>query len=141
MKVMIDLNVLLDVIQKREPHFAASAKMLALVAGNKLNAYLPAHCITTLHYIIQKHTDTATANNAIDWVLGKLHIQPERERDFLRARSLPMNDFEDAVVAAIAESSGCVAIITRNVTDFSKSPISAITPEEFLATLSDTSRR
>ncbi len=137
MKVMIDLNVLLDVIQKRKPHFGASAKVLALVASNKLNAYLPAHCLTTLHYIIEKHTDTTTANSAIDWVLGKLNIQPERERDFLRARSLPMNDFEDAVVAAIAESSGCESIITRNVNDFCKSPISPITPEEFLATLAE----
>lgn len=135
MKVMIDLNVLLDVIQKREPHFGASAKTLALVVKNEINAYFPAHCLTTLHYIIQKHADINTANKAIDWVLAKLHIQPENEKDFLRARSIPMSDFEDAVISAIAESSKCTTIITRNVTDFKKSTIPAITPEEFLATL------
>ena len=135
MKVMIDLNVILDVVQKREPHFSASSEVLALAAKNRLNANIPSHCLTTLHYIIQKHADTTAANNAIDWILGKLHVQPENERAFLRARSLPMNDFEDAVVAAIAESSGCAAIITRNITDFSQSPVPAITPEEFLATL------
>jgi hypothetical protein len=46
-----------------------------------------------------------------------------------------MSDFEDAVVAATTESSECTSIITRNVTDFIKSPIPAMTPEEFLATL------
>ena len=135
MKVMIDLNVILDVVQKREPHFGASSEVLALAAKKRLNASVPSHCLTTLHYIIQKHADVAAANNAIDWILGKLHVQPENERDFLRARSLPMNDFEDAVVAAIAESAGCTAIITRNITDFRKSPIPAVTPEEFIATL------
>ena len=48
-----------------------------------------------------------------------------------------MTDFEDAVVAAIAESAGCSVIITRNITDFSQSPVSAITPEEFIATRPD----
>jgi predicted nucleic acid-binding protein len=134
MKIMIDLNILLDVIQKREPHFDASAKILALAAKNKINAQLPSHCLTTLHYIVQKHANTDKANIAIDWVLKEMHIQPETERNFLRARALPMTDFEDAVVAAIAESSGCTVIITRNVTDFKKSPIPAVTPEEFLAT-------
>ena len=133
MKIMIDLNVLLDVIQKREPHFDASAKILALATKNSVNACFPSHYLTTLHYIIQKHADTNTANKAIDWVLAKLQVQPENEREFLRARSLSMPDFEDAVVAAIAESSQCTTIITRNVTDFTKSPIPAITPEEFLA--------
>ncbi|MDP6631581.1 MAG: PIN domain-containing protein [Kiritimatiellia bacterium] len=132
---MIDLNVLLDVIQKREPHFGASAKIVALAAKNEINACFPSHCLTSLHYIIQKYADTHAANRAIDWVLGKLHIQPENERDFLRARSIPMPDFEDAVVSAIAGSSKCTTIITRNVTDFKKSPIPAMTPEEFLATL------
>jgi len=135
---MIDLNVLLDVIQKREPHLGASSEVLALAAKNRLNASVPSHCLTTLHYIIQKHADTTAANQAIDWILGKLHVQSETERDFLRARSLPMNDFEDAVVAAIAESAGCTAIITRNITDFRQSPIPAITPEEFIATLPQT---
>ncbi len=135
MRVMIDLNVILDVVQKREPHFGASSEVLALAAKKRLNASVPSHCLTTLHYIIQKRADTAASNDAIDWILGKLHVQPENERAFLRARSLPMNDFEDAAVAAIAESAGCTAIITRNIMDFRKSPVPAITPEEFIATL------
>ncbi len=30
MKIMIDLNVLLDVVQKRQPHYQASAQLLDL---------------------------------------------------------------------------------------------------------------
>lgn len=135
MKIMIDLNVLLDVIQKRKPHFDASAEVLALAVKKQVDALLPSHCLTTLHYIVQKHTDTTIANKAIDWVLGKLQVQPESEKEFLRARSLPLVDFEDAVVAAVAESSGCTAIITRNVADFKASSIPALTPEEYLASL------
>ena len=56
--------------------------------------------------------------------------------EFLRARTLAMADFEDAVVASLAEASQCRHVITRNVGDFDRSPVPAITPEEFLASLS-----
>nr|VFJ89450.1 MAG: hypothetical protein BECKH772A_GA0070896_100153 [Candidatus Kentron sp. H]VFJ90979.1 MAG: hypothetical protein BECKH772B_GA0070898_100133 [Candidatus Kentron sp. H]VFJ97302.1 MAG: hypothetical protein BECKH772C_GA0070978_100123 [Candidatus Kentron sp. H] len=55
------------------------------------------------------------------------------ETEAERARSLRMTDFEDAVVAGAAESAGCKWVVTRNPKDFSASPVSALTPEEFLA--------
>ena len=42
------------------------------------------------------------------------------------ARSLPMTDFEDAVVATVAETSGSTLIITRNTDDFDGAPVPAI---------------
>ena len=42
-----------------------------------------------------------------------------------------MNDFEDAIVSALAEEADCDYIVTRNVSDFHKSQIQAITPEDF----------
>ena len=45
-------------------------------------------------------------------------------------RSMP--DFEDAVVAAVAERNGAAYILTRNINDFAGSPVPAITPAEFL---------
>jgi hypothetical protein len=50
-----------------------------------------------------------------------------------RARSLPLADFEDAVVAVVAETTRSKFIITRNVGDFAHSPISAGAPLDFLS--------
>jgi hypothetical protein len=44
-----------------------------------------------------------------------------------------MADFEDALVAALAESSRCDWVISRNIADFAGSPVPALTPEELLA--------
>ncbi len=133
MTVMVDLNVLLDVIQRREPHFGASAKILAMAARDEMTALVPSHCLTTLYYIVAKHAGRAKADATVDWVLARLKIQPATQEDFLRARSLPMPDFEDAVVAVLSETARCRHVITRNVTDFEHSPVFAVTPEEFLA--------
>ena len=46
-----------------------------------------------------------------------------------------MTDFEDAVLAYAANLSEADTIITRNTKDFRHSPVTAIDPAEFLATL------
>ena len=48
MKIMLDLNVLLDVFQKREPHYDASAQVLDFALANN-NGCVAAHALTTLH--------------------------------------------------------------------------------------------
>jgi predicted nucleic acid-binding protein len=100
MRLMLDLNVLLDVVQRREPFYEASASILSKV---------------------------------VEGALSHLEVVPQEKVQFVRARSLPMADFEDAVVASAAEAAECDVIISRNVTDFEGSPVQAMTPEEFLA--------
>ena len=50
-----------------------------------------------------------------------------------------MPDFEDAVVASLAEAGHCQYIVSRNTGDFKNSRIPAMTPEELLALLPDES--
>ena len=133
MKIVLDLNVLLDVVQRRDPHFGASAEVLAKAVRGEVTAVVPSHCLTTLYYIIAKHADKVTADQVIDWVLSRLEVRSVEKDGFLRARSLGMGDFEDAVVVAVAESTSCDYIVTRNIADFNKSSICALTPSEFLA--------
>lgn len=47
MKVTVDINVLLDVFQKREPHYAASARMLAMVQQGDVASDIPMNPLTT----------------------------------------------------------------------------------------------
>lgn len=132
---MIDLNVLLDVLQKREPHYRTSARVLDLAVTGDVVAKAPAHAITTIHYLVGRFRDREAANVAVDWLLRYLDVIPVTREELLRARALGWQDFEDALVAATAESAGCSRIVTRNVADFAGSPVLAVTPEEFILDL------
>ncbi|MEA2602539.1 MAG: hypothetical protein QOF89_3531 [Acidobacteriota bacterium] len=132
MKVMLDLNVLLDVVQRREPFYGASAAVLSQAVQGLNVACLPGHGPTTLHYIVAKHAGQEQAGTLVDWILAHLEVVPQDRAQFVRARSLKFKDFEDAALASAAEAAGCELIITRNVADFGSSPVPAITPEEFL---------
>lgn len=133
MKVTVDINVLLDVFQKREPHYAASARVMAMIEEGEIEAVFPAHGITTLYYLARKHGNRPDAETALEKVLKHFQIGNLNHDDWQRARSLPMPDFEDAVVATVAETSGSTLIITRNVDDFERSTVPAIAPLEFLS--------
>lgn len=132
MKVMLDLNVLLDVVQRREPFYMASATVLGRAVEEPGTSCLPGHALTTLHYIVNKHAGREQADTLVDWILAHLEIVAQDRAQFVRARSLQFDDFEDAALASAAEAAGCRLILTRNVTDFGASPVSAATPEEFL---------
>lgn len=135
MKVTLDINVLLDVFQKREPHYVASAQVVSMVTAGTLAGVCPAHGLTTLYYLVRKHASKPDAEDAMDQVLRHFQIGNLEAAEWQEARRLPFADFEDAVVASVAKATASVFIITRNAEDFAGSPVPAITPADFLSQL------
>jgi predicted nucleic acid-binding protein len=133
MKIMIDLNVFLDFFQNRQPYYNSSAQVLNRVLFGRLTGVIPAHAVTTLHYLIAKYTGARQADEIVGWLLDRFEIASCDKAILLRARLLAFGDFEDAVLAALAEREKCSAIVTRNTKDFASSPVSAVTPSEFLS--------
>lgn len=132
MKVMFDLNVVLDVVQRREPHYHLSAAALSAVVQGDVQGLFPCHGVTTVHYLVSRHANTKRADELVDWLCNRLEIGTAGRQEFARARGLPIADFEDAVACAIAEVCGCDAIVTRNLGDFARSPLRSMSPQEFL---------
>ena len=135
--ILVDLNVVLDVFQARKPHYAASAAVLDRIVSKQVEAWVSAHAVTTIHYLVGRYRNLQAANEAVDWLMRFFQVASVGREQLLRARSMDLVDFEDAVVAAAAESAGCILIVSRNVKDFAKSPVPALIPEEYLATLGD----
>jgi len=132
MKVMLDLNVMLDVFQERHPYYHASASVISKVLNKEITGLLPSHAITTIQYITSKYSGKQKADEMTDWMLTHFDIAAADKASFIRARKMGISDFEDGVVASLSELTNCDFIITRNISDFKKSPIKALTPEEFL---------
>ncbi|MCD6527509.1 MAG: PIN domain-containing protein [Desulfuromonas sp.] len=132
MKLMLDLNVILDVVQKRQPHYTASAHILNYTLENN-NGCIAAHAITTLHYLVNKYSNRQQADELVDWLLQNFTITTTNKETFLRARVLNFSDFEDAVICACAEQQQCDYIITRNSKDYRHSTVLPLTPGEFIA--------
>jgi predicted nucleic acid-binding protein len=135
MKALLDLNVLLDVIQNRHPHYADSAKVLSAARSGEFETLIPFHAVTTVFYLVERAQDTATASQTVDWLLQHFNVPTVDKDTLLHARKLKLKDFEDAVVASVAVRNQCDFIISRNVDDFFASPVKAISPADFLVIL------
>jgi predicted nucleic acid-binding protein len=122
MKVLLDLNVLLDVVQNRVPYYQDSAKVLSLAKLGEIQAVLRVHAFTTLYYILAKAVGKPKADQTIDWLLANFDVAVADKAVLRRARQLAFPDFEDAVVASLAEAGQCDRIITRNVSDLPVRP-------------------
>src|SRR5438093_9718676 len=114
MRIAVDLNVLLDVAQNRVPHYQSSEEVLRRARRGEYEAVISGHAVTTLFYVIAKFAGVSTANQTVDNLLSDFSIIGPDKAIFLRARSLAMSDFEDAVVASVAEAARCDYVVTRN---------------------------
>jgi predicted nucleic acid-binding protein len=125
MKLLIDTDVLLDVALGREPHVQASAAVLKWVeAGGK--AAVASHSIANCAYLLKN------ARPFLRALMQIVDVAPVGKNEGRRALDLPMTDLEDALQVAAAESWGADLIITRNLRDYRRSPIKAISPNDFV---------
>ena len=130
MRLLIDINVLLDVALQR-PGAPESARLLAL-CGRQHEAWLAWHSIATLAYLIERQQSAISSRELIHGILGWADVAKTGRPDALAALELPMRDFEDALQVAAAMACGAQFIITRNERDFKNSPVPALNPEAFL---------
>lgn len=133
MRLLIDANILLDVLQKREPHYRDSVLIWKLCETEQAEGCVSALSIANLVYVMRKELTP----DGIEEVLAKLSlifsIIDLTPVDISKASEMRWTDFEDALQAVTADRIHADAIITRNIRDFKKSRVIAFTPAEYLA--------
>ena len=133
MKILIDANILLDVLQNREPHVQDSSVIWKLCETEKVKGYVSALTFANLVYIMRKELDPKKIEETLQALSLIFEFADFSASDLLRAAELYGGDFEDAVQSVTAERIHADYIITRNVRDFTKSKVVAFTPSELIA--------
>ncbi len=133
--MLLDSDVLIDVALERDPHLGPSSELLILIARRRAPAFVAWHSLSNIHYIVARARGQQEARRFIADLLRFTEVAETGTEDLRHALDLPMADFEDALQAAAARACGARHIVTRNVADFARSPIPAITPAEALARL------
>ena len=133
MKILLDTNILLDIVEKRVPYFSDSFKIFMKCAERKIEAIIGASSVTDIYYITRRNCkNTEQAVGYIIDLLKIVNLVDTKTVDIQEAIKLNFSDFEDAVIAATATRENVDYVITRNADDFIKSPIPVISPADFL---------
>ncbi len=128
--ILVDLNVILDVLLERRGYQSSQA----VLESSLYKIFISAHIVTTFAYLLENaKVPREEIKRNIDWLLNTFIVVATTDEILGKALKSDLADFEDAVIEQAALSCEAESIITRNVKDFAKSTIHAVTPEAFLA--------
>ncbi len=132
MRLFIDGNILLDVLQNREPYVSDSATIWKLCETEKMEGYVSALTFANLVYVMRKELSPAIIEDILKKLSLIFRFADLTAEDLKKAALLQWNDYEDALQSVIAKRTHSDYIITRNVKDFCMSGTTAITPTDFI---------
>lgn len=133
MRLLIDGNILLDVLQKREPHYKDSVKIWKMCETGIADGRISVLTFANLVYVMRKELDAEKINEVLKYLSLIFSFEDLTSLDISSAAEMQWNDYEDAIQATMAKRIRANCIITRNVKDFKESEVIAFTPAEFLS--------
>ena len=138
MLILIDTNVLLDVIARRELHVIFSEKVIDLCRQEIINGAIAGHSVLNAMYVLRKNFTLTERKEIFLSLCEFLYVESVDFGKIIQAlKDDTFSDFEDCLQTQCALSLRADYIVTRNVKDFAASEIPAVTPEEFLKLLEE----
>ena len=130
MDLVLDNNIVIDHIDRREPFYELSRRVCLLGVVGEANTYISVNMLTDLYYLLRKDYGSQGAQDLIENNLSFLQLIGISAEDAQKALAARWGDFEDCLVARCAEKIKADYIVTSNVKDFRSSSVEAVTPEE-----------
>ena len=132
MKVLIDTNVILDVLTRREPHFESSAAFLKL-CGMQVKGFIVANQTTDVFYLLRRAgIDAQSTKDIVKKLTDNITVLDITAKDVQNALNAEIGDYEDSLLACRAKRQKADYIVTRNEKDFNLSEVPALSPQAFI---------
>jgi len=142
MRVLFDTNVIVDVLQRREPWYQDGRILFLAAANRRITGCLTAKEVTDLHFFSRKQfrgeeNADSKARAVIAKLLGLFEVIDTTAGDCREAIAIPNGDYEDAVMIAAAAREGVDCIVTRNPDHFKPSSVPVLSPAALVRALMD----
>ena len=131
MKLMLDTNIVVDIISRREG-YEDSLRLLKHCELGNVSGFVSAITVTDVMYILRKYISPSFVREAVQTLLLIVDVSNILKSDIISAFLSDMKDYEDAVQASCAERMRADYIVTRNLKDFELSAVPAILPSKAL---------
>ena len=133
MRVFLDANILVSVLNKEYPVFSYSSRVLSLADHRKFTVYTSPICLAIAFYFAEKKSGKASARHRIAMLAEKLHITNVHAKTVKQVlANKNIHDLEDGMQYYSALESGCECIITEDHSDFYFSEIEVLSSRDFL---------
>nr|WP_262904301.1 PIN domain-containing protein [Polaribacter reichenbachii] len=134
MRLLIDTNIVIDLLSKRENFYEEAADLFSRADKNELDLSISSLTFANTNYILTKLTSAKQAREILrkfKVLVDVLSLDDKITELALSDDNFP--DFEDGLQYYSAMENEIDIIITRNKKDFKNSKIPVLTAKEFLA--------
>lgn len=134
MKVFLDANILVSILNKEYPLFNHSARILSLAGKSSFKFYTSPICLAIAFYFASKKVSEAKAKQKISLLCQHISIADADQNGVEKAlANKKIHDLEDGFEYYSAERVSCKVILTENKEDFYFSEIEVLNSSEFIA--------
>lgn len=132
MRIFLDANILVSVLNKEYPVFTYSARILSLVSNKKFEIVTSPLCLAIAFYFAEKKHRTVKAKEKIRLLCEHIDITSNSKNAVAKSLNNPaVNDFEDGLEYYAALESNCDLIVTEDISDFYFSELEVLNSECF----------
>ena len=132
MRIFLDANILISVLNKEYPLFSYSSRILSLTDNKKFEVFTSPVCLAIAFYFAEKKHKTKVARQKIGLLCENISIADITESAVQKIiKNSAVNDFEDGLEYYAALESKCQCIITEDVRDFYFADIEVLNSETF----------
>lgn len=132
MKIFLDANILVSVLNKEYPLFTYSSRILSLAENKKFEVFTSPLCLAIAFYFAEKKHKNKLALKKISLLASHIKIAGITPETVLETINNPViHDFEDGLEYYAAKAVKCQCIITEDKNDFYFSDIEVLSSEDF----------
>jgi predicted nucleic acid-binding protein len=132
MRIFLDANILISVLNKEYPSFTYTSRILSLADKKKFTLFTSPVCLAIAFYFAEKKYKVVSAKKRIQILYEHINIAPTTRNTVLQSLKNPaVNDFEDGLEYYSAVENKCDCIITEDIDDFHFSTIEVLNSEDF----------
>ncbi|TZF84623.1 PIN domain-containing protein [Pedobacter sp. BS3] len=132
MRIFLDANVLVSVLNKEYPLFTFSSRIVSLASSPAYEVYTSPICLAIAFYFAEKKHKAVLAKQKIDLLCNYLNIAPNSAPGVgYTLQNKSIHDFEDGLEYYAAKENKCHCIITENTGDFYFSELEVLTCKDF----------
>lgn len=136
-RILVDTNVILDYILKREPWQENARQIILACKQKQVIGCVAAHSISNMFFILRKAYNEQERKLILRDVCKLFEIEGIDKNKLLEALdNKNFKDFEDCLQMECAKAFQADYIVSRNISDFENSDIPCVMPEKICTILS-----
>lgn len=119
MRILLDANILVSVLNKEYPLFTYSSRLLSLIDSKEFQVYTSPLCLAIAFYFAEKKHATRVAKSKMDLLASKIAIANNTGEVVRKTTgNKRIADFEDGLQYYAAKEVACQCIVTEYEDDF-----------------------